>query len=79
MQTMNSGESQSLSPAIRVLVLGLCAVSMIGIVLSWVGVPVGFLYVVPLAIVFLILRKLSSQERARTKKKAPGRSARPGA
>lgn len=78
MQTMNSDEPQSLSPAIRALVLGLCAVSMIGIVLSWVGVPVGFLYVVPLAIVFLILRKLSSQERARTKK-APGRSARPGA
>jgi asparagine N-glycosylation enzyme membrane subunit Stt3 len=63
----------------RVLVLGLCAVSMIGMVLSWAGVPVGFLYVVPLAIAYLILHKLSSQERARAKKKAPGRSSRPGA
>lgn len=62
-----------------VLVLGLCAVSMLGILLSWAGVPVGFLYVIPLALVFLILRILSFQERAKAKKKAPGRPSRPGA
>jgi di/tricarboxylate transporter len=53
---------------------------MAGALLNLLGdSPFGLLYLVPLAMMFLLLRILSAQERAQAKKKAPGRSARPGA
>jgi hypothetical protein len=80
MQTMNLQESHPLSLPIRLLLLSLSLSSMAGALLNLLGhSPFGFLYLVPLAMVFLVLRMLGLRERAQAKKKAPGRSARPGA
>lgn len=80
MQTMDLQESQPPSPAMRLLLLVLSVSSLVGAVLALLGCrPFGFLYLIPLAMVFLLLRVLVWQERAQAKKKAPGRSARPGA
>jgi hypothetical protein len=79
MQTMNSHELQPPPFAIRVLLLILGVSTVVGAILSLAGVPLGFFYLVPLAMAFLVLRLLGIQERAQAKKKAPGRSARPGA
>jgi hypothetical protein len=80
MQTMNSPNAQPPSPALRVLLLTLSAGSGIGAVLSLMGYsPLGFFYLVPLAMVFLLLRALRFRDRLRPKEKAPSRSARPGA
>jgi len=79
MQTMNSQEAQPPSFAVRLVLLTLSASTMIGAILSLAGVPLGFFYLVPLAMVFLMLRALRIWERVRPKEKAPGRSARPGA
>lgn len=73
-------EPQPLSLPVRLVLLTLCVASGIGAVLNLLGdSPFGMLYLVPLAMVFLLLRILGIQERAQAKKKAPGRSARPGA
>ena len=80
MQTMNSQRSQTPSLAIRLVLLLLCAISGGGAVLSLMGyAPLGFFYLVPFAMIFLLLRMPDLQERAKAKKKAPGRSSRPGA
>jgi hypothetical protein len=79
MQTMNSDSIHPPSLGIRVLLLALSTASGIGVVLSHVGVRVGFLYLIPLALTFLLLRIFTARERAQAKKKAPDRSARPGA
>lgn len=79
MQTMNSQRSQPPSPVMRLLLLVLCALSGGGAVLSLMGYrPLGFLYLIPFAMIFLLLRMPDPQARAKAKKKAPGRSARPG-
>ena len=79
MQTMNSQDLQPPPLAIRLLLLALSMSTMIGAILSLAGAPVGFLYLVPFALIFLLLRGLGLWERIRAKKKAPGRSDRPGA
>ena len=79
MQTMDFQESQPLSPVMRLILLVLGASTVIGGILSLSGLPLGFFFLVPLAMALLLLRVLIWQERARAKKKAPGRSARPGA
>ncbi len=80
MQTMNSLDSQPLSLPIRLILLTLCLSVMAGALLNLLGdSPFGMLYLIPLAMVFLLLRILGWQERVQAKKKAPGRSARPGA
>lgn len=79
MQTMNSQELQPMSFAMRVLLLVLSVSTVVGGILSLAGAPVGFFYLVPLAMTWLLLRILGIQERSQAKRKAPGRSARPGA
>lgn len=79
MQTMDSPYSQPPSLPIRVLLLILSIGSMIGAVLVLAGSRFGFFYVPLLAITFLLLHKLSAQERSGAKKEAPGRFGRPGA
>lgn len=80
MQTMTSDNPQAPPLPIRLILLLLCAISMIGAFWNLSGdSPIGLFYLVPLAMVFLLLRILAAQERAQAKKKAPGRSAWPGA
>lgn len=79
MQTMDSASPQPPPVAIRVLLLILAIGSMVGAVLVLAGSRFGFFYVPLLATTFLLLHKLSAQERSGTKKEAPGRIGRPGA
>jgi hypothetical protein len=80
MQTMTSQDVQPLPSVMRVLLLALSAGSGVGAVLSLIGYsPLGYLYLVPQAMVFLMLPALRFREGPRNKQKAPGRSSRPGA
>lgn len=79
MQTMTSISPKPPSVPIRILLLALSVGSMIGAALVLSGARVGFFYVPLLVAVFLVLRKLGSQERPRIDEKAPGRASRPGA
>jgi hypothetical protein len=80
MQTMNLQDSEVPSLPIRLLLLSLSLSSMAGALLNLLGdSPFGSLYLVPLGMMFLLLRILIWRERTQAKKKAPGRSARPGA
>lgn len=79
MQTMTSVGSKPPSVPIRILLLVLSIGSMIGAALVLSGARVGFFYVPLLVAVFLVLRRLGSQERPQINEKAPGRTSRPGA
>ena len=79
MQTMNSAGSQSPPLAIRIILLILGIGLVVGAVMTLSGARFGYFYVPLFAATFLLLHKLSSVERSRAKKEAPGRMGRPGA
>jgi len=64
---------------IRILLLILGVATVAGALLSLSGVLPGLIYLLPWALIYLLLYGWRLQEHARDKKKAPGRSARPGA
>ena len=79
MQTMDSVSPKPPSLQVRILLLVLSTGSVIGAALVLLGARVGFFYIPLLVAVFLVLRRLGSQERTRINEKAPGRASRPGA
>lgn len=74
---MNSYELQPPPLPIRLLLLILGSASVVSSILSLAGFPLGIFSIAPIVVAFLLLRMLGLLERARAKKRALGRSARP--
>jgi hypothetical protein len=73
---MNSPKAQAVT---RALLFVSSVMTVIGSLASLMGLPIGFSFVIPFGLIYLLICILRLQEQLDGKRKAPGRADRPGA